>query len=88
MPLPQPLEAKPAAEYATAVKTAIGTAVDSADLIAQLTTFDADALRLNARLVQGMKNALQTLAFTALEQNLILEAITTLGGEAAGFDLP
>ncbi|WP_288129420.1 hypothetical protein [Microbulbifer sp.] len=88
MALPQPLEAKPAAEYATAVKTSIGTAVDSADLISQLTTFDADSARLNTRLVQGMKNALQTLSFTALEQNLVLEAITTLGGEAAGFDLP
>lgn len=75
----QPLEAKPAAMYAEQVKALIPTAADENDLVANMVIFDEQPANQNARILQGMKAAMQTLAFNQAEAQVVIDAITSLG---------
>ena len=75
----QPLEAKPAQAYAEHAKTLISTVADAAELVSNMQVFDESPANQNARILQSLKQAVQTLAFSADELTIIEQAVVSLG---------
>ncbi len=83
----QPLEAKPAQAYAEQVKTLISSVKDENELVENMVIFDEQPVNQNARILQGMKAAIQTLAFNQSETQIVITAIESLGARFE-LDLP
>lgn len=83
----QPLDGRVADNYAQFVKTVISSSADSAELITNLITHDESPVLQNQRLLQGLKNAIQTLAFSHSDAVMIQAAIASLGARFE-LDLP
>lgn len=75
----QPLEAKPAQAYAEHAKTLISTVADAAELVSNMQVFDEAPANQNARILQSLKQAVQTLAFSADELAIVESAVISLG---------
>lgn len=75
----QPLDGRVADNYAQFVKTVISSSADSAELITNLITHDESPALQNQRLLQGLKCAIQTLAFSHADAVMIQAAISSLG---------
>jgi len=75
----QPLEAKPAQAYAEHAKTLISTVADASELVSNMQVFDESPANQNARILQSLKQAVQTLAFSADELTIIEQAVVSLG---------
>lgn len=75
----QPLEGRTADTYSQHIKSVISSVADSAELIVSLTTLDESPALQNQRLIQGLKNSVQTLGFTQADAAKIQAAIEALG---------
>ena len=84
---PSPLDVRVSDTYAQEVKNVIGSVADAAELFIQLTTFDEAATNQNARILQGLKMALQTRSFPEAQATLIQEVIESTGARFE-LDLP
>ena len=83
----QPLEAKPAQAYAEHAKTLISTVADASELVSNMQEFDESPANQNARILQSLKQAVQTLSFTADELAIVQAAVVSLGARFE-LDLP
>jgi len=83
----QPLEAKPAALYAEQVKNLVSSVVDENELVANMVIFDEQPVNQSARILQGMKAAIQTLALNETEAQMVTNAISSLGARFV-LDIP
>lgn len=75
----RPLEGAPAQQYAEHVKSVITGAVDDAALITAMQAYDTT--HQNDRLIQGLEQAMKSLAFSHAEGMMIQAAIASLGGQ-------
>ncbi len=75
----QPLDGRVADSYAQYIKSVVSTVADSSELVTSLMTHDESAPLQNQRLLQGLKNAVQTLGFNQADAAKIQAAIEALG---------
>ncbi len=75
----QPLEGRTADTYSQYIKSIVSSVADSSELITSLIIHDESAPVQNQRLLQGLKNAVQTLGFNQSDATKIQAAITSLG---------
>lgn len=73
--------------YAQQVKTELASAVDAADLITAMISFDEQPVLQNSRILTGLKQCIQSLAVSEAQSQIIQDAVTTLGARFE-LDLP
>jgi len=73
-----PLDARTADHYSQYIKSVISSMADPSDLISTLTTYDEQPVNKNSRLIQVLKQSMQTIGFGVNETQIINDSILSL----------